>query len=205
MGVDYVDVFYSHRYDPETPLEETLQALVDIVRQGKSLYVGISRWPMEAAAFAYEYLRGHDTPCLLYQGRINMLDREPVESGILRQASDNGAGFVAFSPLAQGLLTNRYLGGIPDDSRAALNKFLKSDSITDALVNKINALNDMALSRSQTLAQMALAWVLHHKEVTSVIIGCSSVRQLSDSIGCLDNPEFTPEELAMIDRLTNGC
>lgn len=125
MNLDYVDIFYSHRYDPETPLEETLQTLVDIVRQGKALYVGISKYPPEAARKAYTYLKDHDVICLLYQGRYNLLNREPEEQGILQQAAENGSGFVAFSPLAQGLLTNRYLKGIPEDSRIARGGFLK--------------------------------------------------------------------------------
>lgn len=201
MGLDYVDVFYSHRYDPETPLEETLQALVDIVRRGKSLYVGISRWPKEAMYVAYDYLRRRDTPCLLFQERLNIFDRKAESAGVLKQAYDNGAGVVAFSPLAQGLLTNRYLGGIPEGSRASLNRFLKSDSITSELVEKVKALNDIAASRSQTLAQMALAWVLSHKEVTSVIVGSSSVGQLADSIKCVERLGFTEAELAAIDRI----
>lgn len=201
MGLDYVDVFYSHRYDPATPLEETLQALVDIVRQGKSLYVGISRWPKEAAEFGYEYLRRRDTPCLLFQDRLNIFDRQCMTSGVLGQAFDNGAGFVAFSPLAQGLLTNKYINGVPEGSRASLNRFLKSDSITPELICKIEALNALAQKRNQTLAQMALSWVLSHKEVTSVIVGSSSVKQLSDSIHCIDNLSFTTEELDEIDRI----
>ncbi len=201
MNLDYVDVFYSHRYDPETPLEETLQALVDIVRQGKALYVGISRWPREAAEFAYGYLAARDVPCLLYQGRYNMMDREVEQSGVLDQAYDNGVGFVAFSPLEQGILTDRYLNGIPADSRVAKGGHLKAASITPEIIGKVRALNEIALRRGQTLAEMSLAWLLKDGKVTSVIIGSSSVSQLADSLRCLDNTTFTPEELAAIDSV----
>lgn len=201
MSLDYVDVFYSHRYDPETPLEETLQALVDIVRQGKALYVGISRWPKDAAEFGYRYLKSRDVPCLVFQDRLNIFDRNVEASGVLRQAYDSGVGFVAFSPLAQGLLTNRYLNGIPEGSRASIGKFLKAEAITGELVDKIRGLNEIASGRGQTLAQMALSWVLHHKEVTSVIVGSSSVGQLADSIKCLDNLEFSELELNEIENI----
>lgn len=137
MNLEYVDIFYSHRYDPDTPLEETLQALVDIVRQGKALYVGISKYPKEAAEFAYKYLEERDVHCLLYQGRYNLFNREPEEEGILQQAKGNGTGFIAFSPLAQGLLTNRYLNGIPEDSRMAKGAFLKKEALTDETLQKI--------------------------------------------------------------------
>lgn len=201
MNLDYVDVFYSHRYDPETPLEETLQALVDIVRQGKALYVGISRWPREAAEFAYGYLAARDVPCLLYQGRYNMMDREVEQSGVLDQAYDNGVGFVAFSPLEQGILTDRYLNGIPADSRVAKGGHLKAANITPEVIAKVRGLNEIALRRGQTLAEMSLAWLLKDAKVTSVIIGSSSVSQLADSLRCLDNTTFTPEELAAIDSI----
>ena len=202
MKLDYVDIFYSHRYDPETPLEETLQALVDIVRQGKALYVGISKWPVEAAKVAYDYLAARDVPCLIYQGRYNMLDRDVETSGILRQAAEAGVGFTAFSPLAQGILTGRYLNGIPADSRAAKHRFLTPGNITPAVVDGIKALNVIAERRGQTLAQMSLAWLLKDSHVTSVIIGSSSVAQLADSIRCVDNTGFSPEELAEIDSIT---
>ena len=142
MNLEYVDIFYSHRYDPDTPLEETLQALVDIVRQGKALYVGISKYPKEAAEFAYKYLEERDVHCLLYQGRYNLFNREPEEEGILQQAKGNGTGFIAFSPLAQGLLTNRYLNGIPEDSRMAKGAFLKKEALTDETLQKIKALKE---------------------------------------------------------------
>ncbi len=199
MNLEYVDIFYSHRFDPETPMEETLQTLVDIVRQGKALYAGISKWPYEAARFAYDYLAAHDTPCLIYQGRYNILDRQKQEEGIIRQAAESGVGFTAFSPLAQGLLTNRYLDGIPAGSRASLGRFLKAESITPQLIDKLNRLTRIAERRGQTLAQMSLAWLLKDSSVTSVIIGSSSVSQLRDSLGCLRNLTFTPDELTAID------
>lgn len=201
MNLDYVDIFYSHRYDPETPLEETLQALVDIVRQGKALYVGISKYPKEAAEFAYRYLAERDVHCLLYQGRYNMFNREPEEEGILQQARENGTGFIAFSPLAQGLLTNRYLNGIPEDSRIAKGGFLKKEALTKEVLNRIKALNEVAAQRGQTLAEMALAWVLKDEMVTSVIIGASSVAQLADNLKAIENTKFTAEELETIQRI----
>lgn len=201
MKLDYVDVFYSHRYDPETPLEETLQALVDIVRRGKALYAGISRWPKDAAAFAYDYLASRDVPCLLYQGRYNIFDRGPVTDGTLAQAAANGTGYICFSPLAQGLLTDRYLKGIPADSRIAHGGHLKKDALTPETVVRIRALNDMAAVRGQSLAQMALSWVLADSDVTSVIVGASSAAQLADSLKALDTPSFTTEELTMIDQI----
>lgn len=201
MNLDYVDIFYSHRFDPETPMEETLQALVDIVRQGKALYVGISKWPCDAAQFAYDYLAAHDTPCLIYQGRYNMIDRQVEETGILKQAAANGVGFTAFSPLEQGILTGRYLNGIPDGSRASVGKFLKPERLTQQLLDKIRSLDSMAHLRSQSLAQMSLSWLLKDKRVTSVIIGSSSVEQIRDSIGALDSLSFTDAELIQIDDI----
>ncbi len=203
MNLDYVDIFYSHRYDPNTPLEETLQTLVDMVRQGKALYVGISKYPKEAAAFAYNYLEQRDVHCLLYQGRYNLLNREPEEEGILQQAKENGTGFIAFSPLAQGLLTNRYLNGIPEDSRMAQNKFLKKEVLTDSILRKIKALNNLATKRGQTLAEMALAWVLKDEMVTSVIIGASSVPQLTDNLKAMENTSFSEEEQEAIHHILN--
>lgn len=202
MNLDYVDLFYSHRFDPNTPLEETLQALVDIVRQGKALYVGISRYPKEAAAFAYKYLAERDVPCLLYQGRYHIFDREPEEEGILQQAKEQGVGFIGFSPLAQGLLTNRYLNGIPEDSRMARDFHLKKNILTDELLQRIRGLNEIAAQRGQTLAEMALAWILKNNLVTSVIIGASSVKQLEDNLKSIRNISFTEEELKAIDKLS---
>ena len=201
MNLDYVDLFYSHRYDPATPLEETLQALVDIVRRGKALYVGISRWPAEAAATAYSYLAARDVPCLIYQGRYNIFDRAPETDGTLAQAAAEGAGYICFSPLAQGLLTDRYLGGIPADSRIAHGGHLKKESITPATLSRIAALNDLAGRRGQTLAQMALSWVLRDNAVTSVLVGASSTQQLADSLRALEATPFTNDELKEIDDI----
>lgn len=200
MNLDYVDVFYSHRYDPETPLEETLQALVDIVRKGKALYVGLSKYPLDAYLFACRYLKERDVPCLLYQGRYSMLVREPESQGILNAVKENGSGFVAFSPLAQGLLTNRYLNGIPDDSRIARGGFLKKEALTPEVLSKIQALNERAAMRGQSLAEMALAWLLKNETVTSVIVGASSVEQLGDSLKTLNHLSFEEEEFHAIEK-----
>lgn len=185
MHLDYVDLFYSHRYDPNTPLEETLQALVDIVRQGKALYVGISRWPLEATRFAYQYLKERDVPLLIYQGRLNMLDREPLEEGILDFCVEAGVGFISFSPLAQGLLTDRYLKGIPEDSRMSKGVFLKQNMLTTELLSQLQAYNSEAESQGKTLAEMALAWILRQYGVTSVLVGASSTAQLAKNLKCL--------------------
>ncbi len=190
MHLDYVDLFYSHRYDPETPLEETLQALVDVVRQGKALYVGISRWPLEATRTAYEYLKAHDVPLLIYQGRLNLLDREPQEDGILDFCADHGVGFISFSPLAQGLLTDRYLNGIPEESRMAKGKFLKESMLTPELLARLRQLNEEAAQRGETLAEMALAWILAQRGVTSVLVGASSTRQLERNLKCVNAAPF---------------
>lgn len=195
MHLDYVDLFYSHRYDPNTPLEETLQALVDIVRQGKALYVGVSRWPLEALKVADEYLRAHDVPLLIYQGRINLIDREPIEEGILDYCHTHGIGFISFSPLAQGLLTDRYLNGIPADSRMAKEHFLKHSALTPELLAKIKAWNQEAGKRGETLAEMALAWILHQQGITSVLVGASSVAQLEKNMKCISAPVFDGLEL----------
>ena len=185
MHLDYVDLFYSHRYDPDTPLEETLQALVDIVRAGKALYVGISRWPLEATRFAIDYLRRHDTPLLIYQGRLNMLDREPINEGILQLCHQEGVGFISFSPLAQGLLTGRYLDGIPEDSRMSKAMFLRPDMLTDELLAQLRQWNDEAVKKGQTLAEMALRWILEQQGVTSVLVGASSTKQLEQNLKCV--------------------
>ena len=184
MHLDYVDLFYSHRYDPVTPLEETLQALVDIVRQGKALYVGISRWPLEATRTAIDYLRRHDTPLLIYQGRLNMLDREPQQEGILDLCQQEGVGFISFSPLAQGLLTDRYLNGVPKDSRMAKGTFLREDMLTPELMQQLQAWNTEAKAQGRTLAELALRWILEQKGVTSVLVGASSVEQLAVNLRC---------------------
>jgi L-glyceraldehyde 3-phosphate reductase len=190
MKIDYVDLFYSHRYDPDTPLEETLQALVDIVRQGKALYVGISNWPLEALKYGHKYLKDHDVPLLIYQGRLNMLSRTPQETGITDFCAEKGIGFIAFSPLAQGLLTDRYLQGIPADSRMAKEKFLKSSMLTPELLEKLRHYNDVAQSRGETLAEMALAWILHQRAVTSVLVGASSTAQLEKNLKCVTAAPF---------------
>ncbi len=201
MNLDYVDLFYSHRFDPNTPMEETLQALVDIVRQGKALYVGISRWPLEAAAFAYKYLADRDVHCLLYQGKYNLFTREPENDGNLNLAQENGTGFIAFSPLAQGLLTDRYLNGVPSDSRMARGSSLKQETLTPELLQKIRSLNAVAQRRGQSLANMSLAWLLKDEAVSSVIIGASSVAQLRDNLKTVENIHFSAEELEEIEKI----
>lgn len=190
MRLDYVDLFYSHRYDPNTPLEETLQALVDIVRQGKALYIGISRWPLEALTVAEQYLREHDTPLLIYQDRLNLINRQPLEEGRLQFCHDHGIGFISFSPLAQGLLTDRYLNGVPDDSRMAKGRFLKRETLTPELTAHLQELNAQAHERNETLAEMALAWILHQQGVTSVLVGASSVAQLEQNMKCVHAQPF---------------
>ena len=202
MKLDYVDIFYSHRFDPDTPLEETMQALVDIVRSGKALYAGISNYPAEAAATAYSYLKSHDVPCLLHQVKYNMMHRDPETEGLLSQAREHGSGFIAFSPLAQGLLTGRYLENIPSDSRASRDASLKKDSITPDLIQRLKGLKALADERGQSLAQMALAWVLKDDLVTSVIVGASSTSQLMDNLKAADNTRFSAEELEIINQLT---
>jgi L-glyceraldehyde 3-phosphate reductase len=185
MHLDYVDLFYSHRYDPVTPLEETLQALVDIVRAGKALYVGISRWPLEATRFAFQYLKERDVPCLIYQGRLNMLDRAPQQEGILDLCQQEGVGFISFSPLAQGLLTDRYLNGIPEGSRMTRGKFLKEEMLTPQLLEQLRQWNSEAQQQGMTLAEKALRWILEQKGVTSVLIGASSTGQLDRNLKCV--------------------
>lgn len=185
MGLGYVDLFYSHRYDPQTPLEETLQALADIVRAGKALYVGISRWPLEALKVADKYLRDHDVPLLIYQGRVNMIDHEPIDEGILDYCCEHGIGFISFSPLAQGLLTDRYLNGIPQDSRMAQGGSLTADKLTQELLARLRQLNSEAQAQGHTLAENALSWILHQKGITSVLVGASSVGQLERNMKCI--------------------
>lgn len=182
MHLEYVDLFYSHRYDPDTPLEETLQALVDIVHQGKALYIGLSRWPLEATQFAIKYLRDQHVPLLIYQSKLNMLDKNVIEEGILDLLDAENIGFIAFSPLAQGLLTNRYLDGIPADSRMAHEYFLKSSALTPELLAQLKQWNAEAEADGKTLAQRALQWILQQKAVTSVLIGASSTQQLATNI-----------------------
>jgi len=201
MQLDYVDIFYSHRYDANTPIEETMGALSDMVKQGKALYVGISKYPEDKAREAYRILRENGTPCLIFQGRYSILTRE-IETEVLPAASENGVGFIGFSPLAQGMLSDKYLNGIPENSRAALSHgFLKKEQITEELLNRIKKLNTIALERGQTLAQMALAWCFHQQHVTSLIIGTSSVKQLQDNIDALKNLHFTNDELWRIGEI----
>lgn len=201
MKLDYVDIFYTHRFDPVTPVEETLQALVDIVRSGKALYVGISNYPCEVLDHAYDYLASRDVPCLLYQGKYNIINREPETQGMLAKAKEKGSGFISFSPLAQGLLTDRYLDGIPSDSRAARNASLDKAVLTPEFIQKLRSLNELAQSRGQSLAQMALAWNLKDDLVTSVIIGASSTAQIDDNLNAIRNTVFTKEELDKINEI----
>jgi len=201
LGLDYVDIFYSHRPDPDTPLEETMTALDTAVKQGKALYAGISNYPAEMTRQASQILRSMGTPCLIHQPRYSMLDRW-VEQDLLGVLDDEGIGCIAFSPLAQGLLTDRYLQGVPDDSRAAkAHGFLKREQITADLLTKIKALNAIAVSRSQSLAQMAIAWLLKDQRVTSVLVGASSVEQLNNNLKALDHPGFMGDELEAIEEI----
>ncbi len=199
MGLDYVDVFYSHRFDPETPLEETMGALDAVVRAGKALYVGISNYTAEQTARAAEILTGLGTPLLLNQPSYSMLNRWTESDRLLDTLETVGAGCIAYSPLQQGLLTDRYLKGVPADSRAATSVFLSENDLDEATMTRIRSLNDIAAERKQTLAQLALAWALRDERMTSLIIGASSVEQLDDSLGALAAPPLTGEELNAID------
>ena len=185
MHLDYVDLFYSHRYDPNTPLDETLQALVDIVRAGKALYVGISNWPLEALRYGIEYLKQHDTPLLIYQGKLNRLYRAPIEEGILQLCHESGVGFIAFSPLEQGLLTDLYLKGIPADSRMSKGIFLREEMLTPELLEQLKRWNDEAAKEGKTLAAKSLQWILEQQGVTSVLVGASSVEQLERNLAAI--------------------
>jgi L-glyceraldehyde 3-phosphate reductase len=203
MGLDYVDIFYHHRPDPETPLEETMTTLDLMVRQGKALYVGISSYQPEEAAKAIEILKQLGTPCLIHQPKYSMFDRW-VEGGLLDVLDQNGVGCIPFSPLAQGLLTNKYLKGIPQGSRASSNRgngAIEEDHVSDEKINKVRQLNVLAEQRGQNLAQMALAWILKDKRISSVLIGVSKPSQVLDSIRCLENYSFTEEELTMINNI----
>jgi L-glyceraldehyde 3-phosphate reductase len=205
MGLEYVDIFYHHRPDPETPLEETMQALDYVVRSGRALYVGISNYPADKAREATKMLRQLGTPCLIHQPSYSMFNRW-VEDGLLDTLKEEGVGCIAFSPLAQGLLTDKYLGGnIPEGSRASkAHGFLKPANITDDKLAKVQKLNEMAKSREQTLAQMALAWVLRHEAMTSVLIGASKVEQIEDAIGTLQHLDFSTDELQQIETVLNS-
>lgn len=201
MKLDYVDIFYHHCPDPETPMEESLGALSDMVKQGKALYVGISNYGTEDTKKAIEILKNNGTPLLIHQPCYNMFNRWVENEGLLDVLEENGVGSICFSPLAQGLLTDRYLNGIPADSRAARNHFLKSESITPELLSKIQRLNKIAEGRNQSLAQMALSWILRGDRVTSVVIGASRVEQLENNIDMMRNMDFTDEELLQIEEI----
>ena len=201
MGLEYVDIFYHHRPDPDTPIEETMEALSDIVRSGKALYVGISNYKSEQARKAAEILKANHTPLLINQVRYNMFDRWIEKDGLTDTMKDIGAGMIVFSPLAQGLLTDRYLNGIPEDSRAKRNHFLHEDSITEEVLAKVRALNDIASARGQSLADMALAWNLREDKVTSVLIGASRPEQISDGVKFLNKMQFSEDEISKIDRI----
>lgn len=201
MGLEYVDIFYHHRPDPETPLEETMQALDLIVRQGKALYAGISNYPADKAEKAIKMLKEMGTPCIIHQARYSMFDRW-VENGLLNVLDQNGVGCIAFSPLAQGLLTNRYLGGIPNDSRASKSHgFLKADMVTPDKIHRIEKLNQIAQKRGQTLAEMAIAWLLKDQRLTSVLIGISKVQQVDDCAAAVKNLAFSADELQQIEEI----
>ena len=203
-GLEYFDVFYSHRYDSETPLEETMMALVDIVRQGKALYIGLSKYPYDVAEKAFRILKENNVPCLVYQDRYSMFARD-VEKQMLGLVEKQGTGFVCFSPLAQGLLTDKYIQGIPIDSRAAkASGFLKREQVTLGVVEQVKLLNHLAEVRGQSLAQMALSWILRKNTVTSTIIGASSSEQIQDCLGALSNTDFSSEELNIIEQILNA-
>lgn len=200
MGLDYVDIFYHHRPDPDTPLEETMNALSDIVRQGKALYVGLSNYRSDQLREAAAILRENKTPLLITQPRYNMFDRWVESDGLLDTAAECGCGVICFSPLAQGLLTNRYLNGIPADSRAARNHFLKAENITEEKLLTIQRLQEIAEGRNQSLAQLALSWVLRENKVTSVLIGASRKSQIDDNVQIIKHLDFTTNELSAIEE-----
>lgn len=203
MGLDYVDIFYSHRFDPNTPLEETMGALDQIVRSGKALYAGISSYNSERTRQAVAILNDLGTPCLIHQPSYNIINRWVERDGLLGTLDDLGVGSIVFTPLAQGMLTDKYLDGVPEDSRAAQGKSLSQDWLTDDMVRRLNGLNDIAKARGQTLAQMAIAWVLRGN-VTTALIGASKVSQIEDCVGALSNTDFSDEELAKIDELADA-
>jgi L-glyceraldehyde 3-phosphate reductase len=198
-GLEYFDIFYSHRYDPQTPIEETMQALVDIVRAGKALYVGISNYPADKQQECYDYLKAAHVPCVIGQYKASIAFPQTLEAN-LPVANANGSGFICYSPLAQGLLTNRYLNGIPAGSRASKNVFLRPEQITPQAIVRAQQLGAIAAERGQSLAQMAIAWLLA-QDLTSVIVGASSVAQLDDNLQAINNIAFTPEELERIEQI----
>ena len=197
LELDYVDIFYIHRFDPVTPLDETLQTLVDIVRAGKALYIGISRWPLEALKYADKFLRSQGVPPLIFQGRLNLLDRAVQEEGILDYCHDNGIGFISFSPLAQGVLTARYLDGVPEGSRMSRAGSLKAEILTPELIEYLNRLNVIAAERGESLATMALAWILAQRGVTSVLVGARTPEQFKELLKCVDSPLLSPDGLPL--------
>jgi L-glyceraldehyde 3-phosphate reductase len=201
LGIPYVDIFYSHRFDPATPLEETMGALDTAVRSGRALYVGISNYPAEATRKAAQILRALGTPCLIHQPRYNMLQREPEREGVFDTIVHEGMGSIVFSPLAQGLLTDKYLNGIPEGSRATTGHFLKKENITSDLLRRTSALNKIAYQRGQSLAQMAFAWVLRKSEVTSALMGASKIQQIDEAVSALSKLDFSRDELREIERL----
>jgi len=204
MGLEYVDIFYHHRPDPETPLEETMGALSDIVRSGKALYAGISNYPAELTAKAEKILKSKGTHCLIHQPKYSMFERW-IEGGLTKELCEEGIGCIVFSPLAQGLLTDKYLNGIPEGSRAAKpTGFLKPEQVTSDKIAIVKKLNEIAKGRDQTLAQMSLAWVLRHSEVTSALIGASRVEQIDDAVKSIENLSFTEDELKKIESILSG-
>lgn len=203
MGLEYVDIFYHHRMDPNTPLEETMSALDQIVKSGKALYVGISNYDGKTMKKAAKILSDLKTPFIINQNKYNIFDRTIENNGLKKSAPAEGKGIITFSPLAQGLLTDRYLNGIPEDSRIGKNTpFLRKEALTESIISKINGLNRIAESRGQTLAQMALSWILKDDAITSVLIGASKPSQITDCIKCIEKTSFTAEELKQIDRLS---
>jgi L-glyceraldehyde 3-phosphate reductase len=203
MGIEYVDIFYHHRPDPDTPMEESLGALDTAVRSGRALYAGISAYNAEQTAKAVKILRALGTPCLIHQPKYSMFVRDP-EQGLLDVLEKEGVGAIVFSPLAQGLLSDRYLKGIPGDSRAARDFFLKKTDLDKDKLAKVRALNEIAAERGQTLAEMAVAWVLRDPRVTSALVGTSKVSQVDDNVGALKNLKFSAEELSRIDGILAG-
>ena len=204
LGLEYVDIFYSHRYDPTTPLEETAEALATAVRQGKALYVGISSYTADDSRTMARLLRDRGVPLLIHQPSYSMLNRWIETEGLLDAAADEGFGVIGFTALAQGLLTSRYLNGVPAGSRAAAGGSFDREWLTDEMIDRLRALNDLAAERGQTLAQLALAWALRDDRVTSLVIGASSVEQLEQNVGALANPDLSTDELARIDALLTG-
>jgi len=204
MGLDYVDIFYSHRVDASTPLEETMAALAHAHRQGKALYVGISSYSPELTRKAYDILKSEGVPLLIHQPSYSLLNRW-VEQGLLETLGELGVGCIAFSPLAQGMLTKKYLGGIPEDARAVRGRYFPTDALSEQNLAHVRALNQLAEQRGQTLAQMAIAWVLRDPRVTSALVGARTVEQLEDSVGALRNPHFSAEELATINRFATDA